>query len=362
MKICVYAICKNEEAFVDRFMTNLDEADCIVVADTGSSDHTVEKLRGHGVTVAEIVVDPWRFDTARNVSMQLLPADVDVCVCIDLDEVLSKGWRAEIERTWVLGHTDRLRYMYWWSVNPDDTPGTSFWYDKIHARRGFRWVKPVHEVLEFYGDHPERQVYAPGITLKHFPDSTKSRGSYLGLLEVAAREQPNDDRSSHYLGREYMYYGKYQESIAELQRHLKLPSSTWDAERAASMRFIGNCHRALGDLVNAERWYLRSCAEAPGEREPWVKLADLYREQGKFPACYAAADRALAIKDRPASYICEPEAWGAVPHDLASLGAYWSGLKEVSLGHARDAVALDPKDERLQNNVKLIEEGIRSTS
>ena len=41
-KICVYAICKNEEKFVDSWVDSMSEADKIIVLDTGSSDKTVE--------------------------------------------------------------------------------------------------------------------------------------------------------------------------------------------------------------------------------------------------------------------------------------------------------------------------------
>ena len=36
MKICVYAISKNEEKFVDRFLDSVQDADEIYVLDTGS--------------------------------------------------------------------------------------------------------------------------------------------------------------------------------------------------------------------------------------------------------------------------------------------------------------------------------------
>ena len=45
-KICVYAICKNEEKFVDRWYSAIkDEADEIIVLDTGSIDNTIKKLK-----------------------------------------------------------------------------------------------------------------------------------------------------------------------------------------------------------------------------------------------------------------------------------------------------------------------------
>ena len=45
MKICVYAIAKNEEQFVPKWVDSMQEADGIYVLDTGSTDHTAELLR-----------------------------------------------------------------------------------------------------------------------------------------------------------------------------------------------------------------------------------------------------------------------------------------------------------------------------
>ena len=49
MKVVVYAICKNEAKFVDRWMDSMSEADQVVVLDTGSSDGTAEKLKSRGL-------------------------------------------------------------------------------------------------------------------------------------------------------------------------------------------------------------------------------------------------------------------------------------------------------------------------
>lgn len=360
LKIAVYTICLNEEKFVDRFMDCLvGEADAVYVTDTGSTDDTVAKLRARGAIVDQIKLKPWRFDVARNISMQVVPEDYDVLVCIDLDEVLTPGWRRAVEDAWlgknrVHGDTepiDRLRYPYVWNTLADGKEGITFWYDKIHSRHGFRWVKPVHEVLEFYGDHAERQGYCDGFKLRHFPDPTKSRGSYLQLLALGCREQPNDDRNSHYYGRELMYYGKYDEAIAELKRHLSLPSATWEAERAASMRYIGKCYGHKKERDEAERWFLKAIAEAPGEREPRVDLGLSYYHQRRWEGALWSMTEALKIKERPMSYICEPEAWGALPHDIAGNAAWQLGLFAIALEHFQRAAELEPSDKRHQTNV-----------
>ena len=144
-KVCVYAICKNEEKFVDRWMDSMGEADLVVVLDTGSEDGTAERLRARGAQVTVERILPWRFDAARNRSLELVPEDVDLCVCTDLDEVFHPGWREALERAWKPGCC-RVSYRYTWSFQQDGSEGVVFWSDKIHARRGYRWVHPVHEL------------------------------------------------------------------------------------------------------------------------------------------------------------------------------------------------------------------------
>ena len=50
-KIAVYAICKNEEKFVERWVNSMKEADEIYVLDTGSTDNTVIELQKRNVKV-----------------------------------------------------------------------------------------------------------------------------------------------------------------------------------------------------------------------------------------------------------------------------------------------------------------------
>ena len=66
MKIVVYAICKNERSFADRWMASMSEADEVCVLDTGSTDGTPQRLEELGAKVSVQVITPWRFDVARN--------------------------------------------------------------------------------------------------------------------------------------------------------------------------------------------------------------------------------------------------------------------------------------------------------
>lgn len=355
MKIVVYAIAKNESSFVDRWMDSMSEADQVVVLDTGSDDGTAERLRARGARVAVEQIIPWRFDRARNRSLELVPEDADVCVCTDLDEVFHPGWRSALEQAWTPG-TSQARYRYTWSFQPDGSEGVVFWQEKIHARRGFRWVHPVHEVLEWVGEGERGpMVSVRGIQLNHHPDPQKSRGQYLPLLELSVAEDPEDDRNLHYLGREYLYYGRWDDCIRTLTQHLSLPRAVWRDERAASMRYIARAHARKGERDEARDWYLRAAAEAPHLREPWTDLAMLLYEDQEWDGVLYATACALKIRERPRTYICEAEAWGSLPHDLRCQAYYHTGRLPQALEEARLALAAAPSDPRLAGNAALLE-------
>ena len=355
MKIIVYAICKNESKFVNRWMDSMTEADAVVVLDTGSSDDTVEKLRRRGATVEQAEILPWRFDTARNRSLALVPDDADICVCTDLDEVFHPGWRALLETAWQAG-TTRAAYRYTWNFLPDGSEGHVFYVDKIHARHGYRWVHPVHEVLTPDTALQERRVVVAGMQLDHHADPSKSRGQYLPLLELSVREDPDDDRNTHYLGREYFYYRRWDDCIRTLKKHLAMPNALWADERAASMRYIASSYSHKGQPDEAVRWYLRAAAEAPHLREPLTDLAlELYYQKDWHGVLFAAG-RALRITKRPRTYICKADAWGSLPWDLMAVAYYNIGRNTLALEYALQALELDPGNERLQNNVRLLRE------
>ena len=60
-------------------------------------------------------------------------------------------------------------------------------------------------------DKLEKYLTIDEIVLNHYPDSSKSRSSYLPLLELSVKEDSDNDRNMHYLGREYMYYKRWNE-------------------------------------------------------------------------------------------------------------------------------------------------------
>ena len=362
-KVCVYAISKNEEKFVERWMKSMSEADEVYVLDTGSTDNTVKKLKKLGAIVKKEKIIPWRFDVARNKSLSLVPEDCDICVCTDLDEVFVSGWREKIENIWNNDIT-RLAYNYNWSLDENNKPLVNFYIEKIHARNDYTWTHPVHEILNYVGKNQEIKKWTDEITLNHYPDNTKSRSSYLPLLELSVKESPNDDRNMHYLGREYMYYGKWNEAIDTLIKHLSLPNATWKDERCASMRFIARCYQNLNRYDEARMWLDKAMLEAPYLRDPFVERALLEYKNNNFKEVKKYCLKALEITSHEKTYINEVFSWDYTIYDLLSLAYFYENNMEEALKYVDIALKVNTdsiNQERLLKNKEIIQENLNKS-
>lgn len=350
LKVVVYAISKNESSFVDRWYESMKEADEIYVLDTGSTDDTVDKLKSHGVNVLVEEIKPWRFDVARNKSLDLVPMDADICVCTDLDEVLDSGWRNELETSW--NNANRMRYKYNWAFDDNNEPIVTFLYEKIHDRKHYKWIYPVHEVLECDLENEQVSVNT-NIVLNHYPDKTKSRSSYLPLLELSVKENPENDRNLHYLGREYMYYKEWNKSIDTLLKHLNLKTSTWKEERSASMRFIARCYTNLNRTEEATMWLKKAIEESPHQREGYVEMALLEYNKGNYFEVIKNCIQAKKILKNEMIYINEPFCWDSTIDDLLSISYYYLGMKDEAKFYVDRALSYDPENERLLKNKEI---------
>ncbi len=368
LKIHVYTIAKNEEQFCERWATSAKLADGLHVLDTGSTDNTVAVLKELGVNVQRTSFDswktldeykaivardgnPWRFDVPRNQNIDMIPLDADICLQVDMDEVLVPNWREIVEKNWKRD-TTHLDYLYAWSMD-GDRPVHMFHYNKCHTRHGYKWVKPVHEVITPEKDFRETFASCGQLLVKHYPVN-KPRTSYLPLLQLSCLEDPTDTMNSFNLAREYTFYSMWNEAIAEVKRYLALPNATWPLERATACLLAA---KSFGELKNAEqqeKWLLRAVSEDVKARESWCGLAEYYRVSGNNLGGFFCAKKALEITNHPQTHHNTVEAWREQPHDIASICGWYAGAKEESVKHAWAALKAHPFDNRLMDNYELV--------
>lgn len=349
MKIAVYTIALNEEKHVERWYESCKDADYLLIADTGSTDRTVEIARSLGVEVHSIFVSPFRFDDARNASLALLPKDVDYCIALDMDEVLTPGWREALEK---LDPTiDRPSYRRIEAFNKDGSVNLEFDGFKIHRRIGIRWHYPIHEVPHWYhDDRDEVKGRVEGLEIHHHKDDEKSRGQYLGMLEAAVKENP-DARNLYYLGREYYYHQRYKEAAKFLKEYLTI--SIFPEERSAACRTLSGC-----EPKNAEEWLMQG-TEEHANRESILALANYYYRTQQWDECLLVSKKALEFTNRPIGFLSENWAWGHMVYDLIAIASWQLGDFETAYEYGKQAVEISPDDERLTGNLRFYKEKVK---
>jgi tetratricopeptide (TPR) repeat protein len=344
LKIAVYAISLNEEKFIERFYNSAKAADIIILADTGSTDATVKIAKKLGIKTYSIAVNPWRFDTARNAALALIPLDVDVCISVDVDEVMLPGWREVVESTWDENIT-RMQYRF------DNGGGNIFNATKIHKRTGYSWRNLCHEMIEIDPRLTETWAVSNDVLIAHHPDPTKSRGQYLPMLLAATKEDPYSYRNAWYLAREYWYHKQHEQAVAEWDRYLAMPGATWHHERSFALRHKAKSLMALGKTDSAKIAYRQAIDCSPDLRENWMELAQACYELNHWRECYYAATTGLDISNREWIFTCDPSAWGWRLDDLAAISAWNLGLYDSAIHHGEKAVSYDPTNERLSANL-----------
>lgn len=176
-KIAVYGVCKNEEYNIREWYSHIKDADYIFLLDTGSTDNTVSIAKELGIEVVSAYFSPWSETNAKNTALSLLPKDIDICICLDLDQALiTQNWKeviCQLDDDFGIGQCEFI-------VNTGYLDNTiKFLTGAIHKRDNVSWIKYRPRLLD-YSDR--NQIDVP-ITLLHLP-GTKERFSDREVLYI----------------------------------------------------------------------------------------------------------------------------------------------------------------------------------
>jgi tetratricopeptide (TPR) repeat protein len=251
----------------------------------------------------------------------------------DFFDKLRQGWQPDTGRAWVMWDTGNI-----WANN-----------NRVHARHGYKWRYPCHEVIQ--PDGPENLVVVETL-VTHKPDNDKPRSSYLTLLELGHREDPTDHRMIVYLAREYYFKGMWQELINIGRKLEDIPG--WNVERAQTWRGMGEAYCKLGNDREGLYWYQRNVEEAPLDLEAWMPLAYHYYDKKMWQHCYQAAIKVTELSLESDKHYVADQSMPWRMYDLLAIACWNLKKKGSAKKYARKAVELNPDDERLVNNYQFI--------
>ena len=282
LKICAYAICKNEEKNVERWLWATRHCQSRIVVDTGSTDRSVELLRKAGVEVHEARWDPFRFDEARNLALRLTPPDADWLISPDFDECFEDGWIEELEQVSRSHPTATLVEYKIFLVGADKTriPGQNYGR-KIH-RPGYRWVQPVHEYLAL--DKPEVAIRSEVIVQLHEQDLEKDReGHYLDLALAHLARDPESEWLTWFVFRGYCFIRRDLDRCIEYgTKYLQL-SRPYSTFRSIALEEIARASWEKDlPVAHVLATLLRAVGENPDSRSAWHGLGDVAFSVGKW--------------------------------------------------------------------------------
>ncbi|GEM_PF-1179999 len=375
MNFSIVLIAKNEEKTLPRMLESLknyrDKGGEIIIVDTGSTDNTVKIAKDYNCIV-DTVGDKFRiylsdlqvheinskfcmdespivssgdslfaFADARNYAASL--ASNDMISNQDCDEVYSYLDISTICNMIDSG-VEQFVYNFIFSHTPFGKPAIQFDQSKFYNRKKLYWKGIVHEVLQplpGISFVSTKRVDNNIITLEHWQNPETPRGNYLKGLALDCFLNPDNDRNSHYLGRELLWTGRPKSAIKELTRHVSM--NKWNTEAAQSMIFIGDCYGKLGDIDSQIYWYWKGWNHEPLRNEALLRLGSVYRSLNQPQKCLCVAKAAMEIP-WGSFYANQREHYENIPHELAYWSYGWLGNINKAQEHILKALEYQPRN------------------
>ena len=293
--ITVYAICKNEKEFLDRWLAwTTAEADHVCILDTGSTDGTWELLQARAaqkenLIVGQAEINPWRFDVARNKSMELIPKDTNIWFMADLDEVIKEpGWAKDIKDNWT-PLFERGRFTYNRQVDEHDNILKQMEEFRVHSRKWHTWINVVHEALinDSKNKYFNYSISTPlHFVVWHYPHKEK-QVDYAELCERHLELYPDDALMELQLAIEYEIKKDWENASRHFMNLIKHPVGIQDFELARCCAGIGRILTIKNDRFNALNYYREGRLICPTLFDNYIYAADIF---------YCAQQYAQAVK------------------------------------------------------------------
>ena len=271
-------------------------ADEILVADTGSTDRTVEIARQY---TKHIYHYPWNDDFAAARNFICEKVTTEYWMWLDADDVVpAESITAILKLKETLSKSpqpDVVMMKYIAGFQPDGTP--AFTYDReriLRTDRHFRWKGRVHEAIAPRG----RILYSP-IQIEHRKPASALTHSDRNLKiyeTMLADGELLDPRHQYYYARELIDHKQYEKARPVLEHFLNEPDG-WYENKADACLLLARCHEMLRNTAASQLSLFQSFLYDRPRAKTCCEIGRLKLSLGEISQ--AVFWYQLALKDRP---------------------------------------------------------------
>ena len=251
MKVTLYAIAKNEEKNIEKFLLNAKKFDDVVVVDTGSTDDTVQLLKDAGIKVYEHpqTREEFDFSVARNQALSYVETDWALALDFneDIDEFYPEGFGVIADEFTKFNH---LRF-------DDKGDGEPVQSNEVHTRlhrtKNYTWINAVHESPMFLPTEDYSQEVSVDTTIKITKKINKTIDKELFYFNICNREYKKDPTNWYYIWfifNHYLNVKNFQKALEFGQEFLNVSKAYFNTFRIPT--FI-RCSQVLFELGDTQK-------------------------------------------------------------------------------------------------------------
>lgn len=353
ISISLCMIVKDEEDVLARCLESVASiADEIIIADTGSTDRTVEIAKKY---TDQIYHFDWidDFSAARNFAFS--KATQDYCLWLDADDILTEPNRQaflQLKET-LPSNTDLVMMRYHTAFDSDGNPVFSYYRERLLRRQfGFRWVGAVHEVIP-----PAGKILYSDIAITHQkikpgnPD--RNLQIYQKMLDSKIRLDP---RQQFYYAQELMDHRLFPQAEQALKQFLDLDG--WTENQIDACRKLSACCRAQHKDEELN-WLFQSFVYDLPRAETCCEIGQYYFNRNDYTRAAYWYEQALRLPrpDQLGGFV-QPDCYGFIPATQLSVCYYRLGNLSQAKKYHQLSGSYKPNDPTYLSNRQFFKDEI----
>ncbi len=303
-------IVKNEEDVLGRCLESVSHlVDEIVIADTGSTDRTVEIARRY---TEQVYGFPWRDDFAAARNFSFSKASMEYCLWLDADDVIEPEDREKFRRLKesLSPDTDIVMLRYHTAFDETGSPSFTYYRERLIRREtGFAWQGAIHEAIV-----PAGKVIYNETAVSHRKTGPGDPDRNLRIFERLLREKGVlGPRDQFYYARELAAHGRDPEAAVVLKEFLD-SGKGWVENEIEACRDLSACFSRLGQPEKSFSALLRSLRFGPPRAEVCCDLGAFFCERSDFStAAYWYKQALNCTRNDTAGGFVIPDCYGYLP-------------------------------------------------